>query len=366
MLALEVGTMRKAGKKVKNWNPKTFLVTGASGFLGYHMCKYLLRKGCKVKGIDIAPFEYKDLKNKVEFFQGDIRNRSLLRKALKGVDVVIHGAAALPLWPKREIFSVNVKGTRIVLEEALKQGVKEVIFISSTSIYGIPKHHPVTEDYKSKKGVGMYGKSKILAEKVCLEFRRKGLVVPIIRPKTFAGPLRLGVFHILCDWVASGKNIPIVGRGNNKYQLLHIDDLVEAIYMVAKADPSKANDTFNVGATEFNTMKKDLQALLDYAGFGKRVIGIPSWLVIPVLKVLEFFKLSPLYAWVYETADKDHYVDVSKIERVIGFKPKKSTAQVWIDTYKWFVKNKDKIKKTGVTHRVAWKQGALSIAKKFF
>lgn len=347
------------------WNPKTFLVTGASGFLGYHMCKFLLKKGCQVKGIDIEPFDYKDLKA-VEFYQGDIRDRKLLRKALRNVDVVIHGAAALPLWPKREIFSVNIKGTKTILEESKKMGVKEVIFISSTSVYGIPKHHPIDETYVSKKGVGVYGRSKILAERICLDFRKEGLIVPIIRPKTFAGPLRLGVFYILCDWVYSGKNIPIVGRGNNKYQLLHVRDLVEAIYMVAKASPKKANDTFNVGATVFSTMKKDLQALLNYAGFGKRVIGIPSWFVIPILRILELFNLSPLYEWVYETADKDHYVDVSKIHKIIGFKPKRTTSDVWIDTYKWFVKEHKNIKRTGVTHRVAWKQGILKLVKMFF
>jgi len=200
-----------------------------------------------------------------------------------------------------------------------------------------------------------------------MEFRERGLCVPILRPKTFAGPMRLGVFQILCDWVQDGKNIPIIGSGSNKYQLLHIDDLVDAVYLLSTAPEDKVNDTFNVGALEFETMKADLQALLDYAGFGKRVIPIPSWLIIPVLKVLEYLHLSPLYEWVYETADKDHHVSVDKLQRELGWNPKKTTADVWIDTYRWYVREcKSCELKTGISHRIAWKQGILKFFKPFF
>lgn len=345
---------------------KTFLVTGASGFLGYHTCRYLVSCGKTARGIDIEDFDYPDIADKVVFFKGDIRNRQLLEEAMRGTDVVVHSAAALPLWDRKEIYSVNVDGTRHILQTAHDLGVGRVIFISSTAVYGIPEEHPVDENYMLK-GVGPYGETKIEAERICLEFRERGLCVPILRPKTFAGPMRLGVFQILCDWVQDGKNIPIIGNGKNRYQLLHIDDLVEAIYLAATAPESKANDTFNVGATKFETMKADLQALLDYAGFGRHVIPFPSWLVIPVLKILEYLHLSPLYEWVYETAGKDHYVSVDKIQRELGWNPKKTTADVWIDTYRWYVEEcANREVETGVSHRVAWKQGILKLAKIFF
>lgn len=345
---------------------KAFLVTGASGFLGYHMCKYLITRGKTVRGIDIEAFDYPDITDKIEFFKGDIRHRNLLEEAMSGVDVIIHSAAALPLWPRREILSVNIDGTRNILQTAYDLGIGRVVFISSTAVYGIPEEHPIGENH-ALKGVGPYGETKIEAERICLEFRKRGLCVPILRPKTFAGPMRLGVFQILCDWVQDGKNIPIIGNGNNKYQLLHIDDLVEAIYLVSTAPENKVNDTFNVGATKFETMKADLQALLDYAGFGKRVIPIPSWMAIPALKILEYLRLSPLYEWVYETAGKDHYVSVDKLQRELGWNAKKTTADVWIDTYKWYLGEcKCREMETGVSHRAAWKQGMLKLVKLFF
>ena len=344
---------------------KTFLITGASGFLGYNLCRYLLKGGQRVVGIDMSDFNYPEI-SKIKFFKGDIRDKEFLKKAMKGVDVVVHAAAALPLWSRKDILSTNIDGTRNVLEAAFDSGVERVIYISSTSVYGIPKKHPVDEKYPLV-GVGPYGESKIEAEEVCLEFRRKGYCVPIIRPKTFAGPFRLGVFQILCDWVMRGKNIPIIGSGKNKYQLLHVDDLSSAIYLVATKPKKLVNDTFNVGATEFKSMKEDLQALLDYAGFGKTVVPIPSFIAIPALKLLEYLHLSPLYEWVYETADVDHYVSVDKIQKILGWKPKYTTAEVWIDTYKWYLKNyKDYEGKSGVTHRVPWNQGILRFFRIFF
>ncbi|MFC2002703.1 NAD-dependent epimerase/dehydratase family protein [Chloroflexota bacterium] len=345
---------------------KTFLITGASGFLGYHLCRTLLDRGEVTRGIDIEPFAYPDITDGVTFFHGDIRDSHLLAEAMRGVNIVIHGAAALPLWSKKEIFSTNVDGTKNVLQIAHDSDVQRVIFISSTAVYGVPKQFPVDENHPLE-GVGSYGESKIEAEKACLEWRRKGMCVPILRPKSFAGPMRLGVFQILCDWVKDSKNIPIVGSGNNRYQLLHVEDMIEAIYLVVTAPSDKANDSFNVGATEFKTMKADLQALLDYAGFRKHVRPFPSLLVIPALRALEYLHLSPLYEWIYETADKDHYVSVDKLEQELSWKPRKTTADVWIDTYKWYLGEcESHEKKTGVSHRVAWKQGVLRFVKLFF
>ncbi len=103
-----------------------------------------------------------------------------------------------------------------------------------------------------------------------------GMCVPIIRPKTFIGPQRLGVFQVLFDWIEDGANIPTVGSGNNEHQLLHVQDLVRAIEMMFTLDKTDVNDSFNVGATKYGTMKEDFQAPINAAGTGKRVIGTPA------------------------------------------------------------------------------------------
>ena len=110
-----------------------------------------------------------------------------------------------------------------MLEIAGRQAIKRFIFISSTSVYGIPDHHPVYEQDRLH-GVGPYGIAKIDAERLCLESRAQGLCVPILRPKSFVGPERLGAFELLYEWAYEGRNFPVLGSGNNRYQLLDVAD----------------------------------------------------------------------------------------------------------------------------------------------
>jgi nucleoside-diphosphate-sugar epimerase len=315
--------------------------------------------------LDVAPIDSKEYPKNVRYFRVDVRDFGAVKKALSGVDAVVHAAAALPLWKSEDILSTTIEGTRNVLEAALQVGVKRVVFISSTAVYTIPQPHPIYEDSKLA-GIGPYGTAKIEAEGICAEYRRKGLVVAVNRPKTFIGTGRLGVFQILYDWVESGKRIPLIGDGGNKYQLLEVEDLVDSIYLMLTAPAEKANDTFNVGAREFGMMREDFGALCDFAQSGARVMATPAWLVKPVLEFLWVLRVSPLYKWVYGTADQESYVSIEKAERQLGFRPKYSNKQALIRSYGWYLAHKGEIStEGGVTHRVAWKQGILKLVKKF-
>ena len=343
-----------------------FLVTGGSGFLGINLIRFLHAKGCEIVSLDIVPFDYADMNDKVASITGDIRDKQAVKDAMKGIDIVVHTAAALPLYKPDEIFSTDIDGTKILLEAASAEGVKRFIHISSTAVYGIPDHHPIKESDKLD-GVGPYGKSKIAAENECLKYRKKGLCVPIIRPKSFVGPERLGVFDLLYDWAKDGRGFPMIGSGKNRYQLLDVEDLCDAIYACAVLDENKVNDTFNIGAKEFTTMKEDYQAVLDYAGFGKKIKGLPEKPIILMLRILEAMNLSPLYKWVYETASKDSFVSIEKAEKVLNYKPKYSNKDALVRNYKWYTEHLHEFKnKSGVSHRVPWKQGILRIAKMFF
>ncbi|MDP3832105.1 MAG: NAD-dependent epimerase/dehydratase family protein [Ignavibacteriaceae bacterium] len=316
--------------------------------------------------LDIVDFDYQDCKDKIQIIKGDIRNKATVLKAVKNCDQIVHTAAALPLYKEEDIYSTDINGTKNLLEAAEKEGVIRFIHISSTAVYGIPDHHPLLENDKLD-GVGPYGKAKIKAEEVCLDYRKKGMCVPILRPKSFIGPERLGVFDLLYDWAKDGHGFPMIGNGNNKYQFLDVEDLCTSIYLCATLDEKIVNDTFNIGAKEFTTMKEDYQVVLDKAGFGKRIIGLPEMPIIWTLRILEAMKLSPLYKWVYETASKDSFVSIEKAERILGFKPKFSNKDALLRNYKWYLDNIDSIQAaSGISHRVRWKQGILRIAKLFF
>jgi len=344
---------------------KRYLITGGAGFLGINLARYLLKRGHQVTSLDLLDFDYPE-RPRVREIKGDIRRPADVEQALEGVQIVVHTAAALPLYSPEDIRSTDIDGTRNVLEASHRAKVERVIHISSTAVYGIPDHHPLLEDDKLQ-GVGPYGIAKIAAEDLCLEYRKKGLCVPIIRPKSFVGPERLGVFALFYDWARDGKGFPVLGSGKNRYQLLDVEDLCDAIYLTATVDAKKANDTFNIGAKEFSTMGEDFQAVLDYAGFGKKVVPMPAAPLIWALRGLERLKLSPLYKWVYETASTDSFVSIEKAERVLGYAPRFSNQDAMIRNYQWYLDNLKRFQDaSGVTHRVPWKQGILRVAKVFF
>jgi nucleoside-diphosphate-sugar epimerase len=341
-------------------------ITGISGFLSINLVRYLLARGYdQISGIDLVDFTYPE-RDKIEFYQGDIRHPDDVRKSMRGADIVVHTAAALPLYSREDIFSTEVDGTRLVLQQAVEYGVKCFVHISTTAVYGVPDHHPIYED-DPVSGVGPYGEAKILAEGVCQEYRQKGMCLPILRPKSFVGPERLGVFAILYEWASEGKNFPMIGSGSNRYQLLDVEDVCQAILACITLDEAKVNDTFNLGAAEFTTMRQDFQAVLDEAGFGKRIVPFPSGPVILALKVLEALKLSPLYPWIYETAAKDSFVSIEKAQQALGFEPLYSSREALLRNYRWYLQNKARLSgDIGLTHRLPWRQSALKLVKMFF
>lgn len=338
------------------------VITGGGGFLGWHLARGL-PAGWTSTLLDAAPVPAAEIPAGSTAVLADVRDRAALTKAFAGADFVVHAAAGLPLLPPAEIRSVNEEGTLAVLEEAERAGVPRVLQVSSTAVYGIPDHHPLLES-DEMVGVGPYGESKLAAERLCEAARERGLCVPIVRPKTFIGPERLGVFQILFDWVREGRGIPVIGSGNNRYQLLDVEDLVAAIVLLLQAPRAEANATFNVGAKAFGTVAGDLGALFAHAGTGSRLLPTNAGFAKGMLAVLEALRLSPLYKWVYGTADQDSWVATDRLE-AMGWSPRHSNADTLTRTYDWYLANRHRLQGPGQGHRVPWREGALAILRRF-
>jgi nucleoside-diphosphate-sugar epimerase len=342
-------------------------ISGGAGFLGLHLARRVLADGGTVRTLDVAPLEDRELERavdgrRVEEVRGDIRSERDVRTLVEGADVLVHAAAALPIQSSRAaIRSVNVEGTANVLACALTAGVRRVVLISSTAVYGVPERHPIVED-DPLVGVGWYGESKIEAEHLAGEFGRRGLDVVIIRPKTFIGPERLGVFEILFDWIRDGRRIPILGDGDNLYQLLAVEDLVDA---VARAFTAPVGGmAVNVGAGAFGTVRDDLTALIDHAGSGSRLFPVPVTPAELSLRALELARLSPLAEWHYKTAHKDSFVSIDRARELLGWEPRLSNAETLCATYDWYLEHLADMRGAGTTHRVPWNQQALGVLKK--
>jgi len=348
-----------------------YFITGGAGFLGINLIRYLLERGHTAVSYDIEEdFDYPEAEDERVTVYGtkksDIRDLAYLTRAMAGCDVVVHCAAALPLYSPEDIYTTDLEGSRNVMLAAQANEIRRVVQISSTAVYGIPDHHPLLETDRLS-GVGPYGIAKIEAEAACAAFRETGMVVPIIRPKSFIGPERLGVFALLYDWAQDGRGFPMIGNGKNRYQLLDVYDLCAAIYLCATLSDDVVNDVFNVGAEEFTTMREDWQAVLDQAGFGKKIVPFPKTPVIWALRLLEALRLSPLYKWVYETASEDSFVSIDKAKRVLGWQPRYSNKDALLRNYAWYLAHQERFQgASGVSHRVPWKQGILGLVKRFF
>jgi nucleoside-diphosphate-sugar epimerase len=337
-------------------------ISGGAGFLGLHLARRLVADGHDVRILDLAPLEDPPLAGRVEELVGDIRVPADARRLVDGAEVLVHAAAALPIQSSREaIRSVNVQGTAEVLTAALEAGVRRAVLISSTAVYGVPEKHPILEG-DPLVGVGWYGESKIDAERLCGEVSRRGLETVIVRPKTFIGPERLGVFEILFDWIREGRRIPILGSGANRYQLLAVEDLVDAV--VRCFDAPVAGEALNVGAGEFGTVREDLEALCAHAGSGARLRSVPVKPTEITLRALELAHLSPLAEWHYKTAYRDSFVSIDKARSLLGWEPRLSNAETLCATYDWYLAHRAEMHGAGMTHRVPWDQGALGLLKR--
>jgi nucleoside-diphosphate-sugar epimerase len=337
-------------------------ISGGAGFLGLHLARRLAADGHDVRSLDLQTLGEPALAGRVEEVVGDVRVERDARELVAGADVLVHAAAALPIQSSRDaIRSVNVDGAATVLVAALEAGVRRAVVISSTAVYGVPEKHPIEED-DPLVGVGWYGESKIDAERVALDVARRGLEVVLVRPKTFVGPERLGVFEILFDWIREGRRIPILGDGSNRYQLLAVEDLVEAV--VRCFDAPVAGLALNVGAGRFGTVREDLGALCSHAGSGATLRSVPVRPTEIALRALELARLSPLAEWHYRTAYRDSFVAIDRARELLGWEPRLSNAETLCATYDWYLAHRETMRAAGLTHRVPWDQRALGLLKR--
>ncbi|MBV9676550.1 MAG: NAD-dependent epimerase/dehydratase family protein [Acidobacteriaceae bacterium] len=165
------------------------MVTGASGFLGWHVASVLLQRGYRVRVLCRPASAVRELN--VERVTGDLRDKDSLNRAVEGCQVVFHVAADYRLWSRnpQELYASNVEGTRNVLDAAERAGVERVIYTSTVGCIGMPPDHEGNEEtpVSISDMAGHYKRSKWLAEQVALEKARAGLPVVIVNPTAPVG-----------------------------------------------------------------------------------------------------------------------------------------------------------------------------------
>ena len=324
----------------------TWFVTGGSGFLGHHLLRRLSERGIRVRSLDLEPLN--EVLPGIEPIVGDVRDATLVREALVGVDVLVHAAAALPSGG--DLDAVNAVATERLAALARQADVGRSLLVSSAVVYGIQRT-PVSERDEPRP-VEAYGRSKLAAEHAWLAAAPAPLV---LRPSAFIGPERLGVFGILFRWTREGRRIYVLGDGSNRYQLLDVSDLVRALELAAE---HPFDGIVNAAGRVSGTVRDDLEALVRHAGSTSRVVGVPARPAKAALAVLAAARLSPLQRWHRLSADRDLVFDCTRAAEHLGWEPVLSGAEALARSYDWYCAEGAK-RGEGVGHRSRWRERAL-------
>jgi UDP-glucose 4-epimerase len=303
------------------------LVTGGAGFIGSHLVDALLEQGARVTVIDNLTTgkmaNLQDAGTRIQFIEGDIRDRGVLQQAVAGVDVVFHQAAvvSVPLSVAHPLDSaaVNETGTLEVLEAARQAGCRRVVLASSSAVYGDDPELPKRETMAFGP-LSPYAVQKMTGEYYAgLYNRLYGLETACLRYFNVFGPRQdpsspySGVISIFLDRAAAGQAPVIYGDGEQTRDFVYVRDVVSANLRAATEDAA-AGKAFNIGTGKTITINRLWQQVAELAGVA----------------------LSPDYA---EARHGDILHSVAAIDaarRNLGFSPEISFEEGLARTYAWY------------------------------
>jgi dihydroflavonol-4-reductase len=303
---------------------KPTLVTGASGFIGWHVARLLAERGQKVRALVRPTSRLRELE--VEPVVGDLRDAGSLDRAVAGCGRVFHVAADYRLWARHpdELYGSNVDGTRNLLEAARKHGVERFVYTSTVGCIGVPRGGlgdetvPVTLDEMA----GAYKRSKFLAERLALEFAASGFPVVVVNPTAPVGdhdvkPTPTG--KIVLDFL-KGAMPAFIDTGLN---LVDVRDTAEAHLLAAER--GKPGDRYIVGCENL-TLAEILQKLARLTGKEAPRVKLPYAVAYAVgvvstgwARVTGHPPRAPLDA--VRMAKKKMFVSTEKARRELGFAP---------------------------------------------
>lgn len=303
---------------------KPALVTGATGFIGWHVARKLLARGCRVRALARPASEVRELD--VEVVRGDLRDKESLERAVAGCGLVFHVAADYRLWAKNpgELYRSNVTGTQNLMEAARQAGVERVVYTSTVGCIGIPQDQPGTEEVEVQLEdmSGAYKRSKFLAEQVALDFARSGFPVVIVNPTAPVGdhdfkPTPTG--KIVLDYL-KGDMPAFIDTGLN---LVDVDDTAEG--HVLAGERGRSGERYILGCENL-TLQQILARLASLNG-----TKAPRWRIPYAVAYMAGLASTgwanltghepraPLDA--VKMARKKMFVSTEKAKRDLGFQP---------------------------------------------
>lgn len=315
------------------------IITGGSGFTGSVLTRRLLERGEEVINLDIREQPIIALRSNVCFVHGDVTDDETLKKLnLKEDDVIYHLAArqfadAVPRTDREGWFNdVNVRGTESVVKVMKHTGCHKLVFFSTDMTYGVPSVCPVPPTH-AQNPLRPYGNSKILAEQV---IRAENCInATIFRPRLITGPGRLGILGKLFKLIKHNLPVPMIGSGNNRYQMVSVEDCALAAELAVKnACP---NINLNLGSTAPPTTKELLAGIIKHANSKSILLPLPAGLLKTLLSSMDKLGLTLLYPEQFGIADKNILLDTSLTYETLGWTTSKSDIIAMCEAYDSFL-----------------------------
>jgi nucleoside-diphosphate-sugar epimerase len=341
---------------------KTYLVTGGSGFFGELLKKRLLQDGHRCVNIDLE--EDSTSHPLLTSVKGDIRDRDALDRlfAEHRFDAVFHCAAILGYAAKSKDFlwTCNVDGTRSVAECTKKYKVPKLVYTSTCCLWAHNCERPV-EETDAPAPIEPYGQSKWEGEKV-LHGYKDAFDSIIIRTPTIIERGRLGLLAILFEFIDEGRKVWVVGGGNNRYQFVDANDLIDACL---KGLDYPGSETFNVGSDDVKPFREVYDYVIKKANTGARVASLPRGLTLAAMKVAYFLGLSPLGPYQYKMIAESFLFDTTKIKAKLNWKPTATNEEMLYRAYEYYHQNRREITdRTNVSaHKQPAKMGVIRVLK---
>jgi nucleoside-diphosphate-sugar epimerase len=300
------------------------LVTGVSGFTGSNLARALQKRGYEVSGLVRESSQLRGFEG-MKVTRGGLSDAKAIDSAVRGMDYVFHVAASYqePGIPDSAYFEANVEGPKRIAEACIELGVKRMVHLSTCGVHGHVEEPPANEEYRFQPG-DVYQESKLRGELAVRAYIPKGLKVTIVRPTGIYGP---GDKRFLKLFRAVKKGTFVMfGDGNVLYQMVYIDDLVNAIVACAEHDRA-LGEVFLVASETPRPLNDVVRCVAESVDASPPRIHVPFWILNAASVACEelckpFGIEPPLYRRRASFFRKARAFDTSKIERELGFRPR--------------------------------------------
>jgi len=317
------------------------LVTGASGFTGGHLARFLAAQGDQVRALVRRPQAGQALAGpRIEPVQGDLTDAASLRRAMTGVDVVynigaLYREAGLPASTYR---AVNAEAVATIVELAREVGVKRVVHCSTVGVHGDIAHPPADEEAPLQPG-DIYQESKLEGERLGREAAaRTGVEFVIARPSGIYGPGDRRLFKLFGK-IAAGKFV-MLGPGRNFYHITYIDDLCAGFRLCATV-PQAAGRTYILAGEEVTTLAELVRITAEVAGVPGPRLRLPVWPFWTAGAACEVacapFGISPpIYRRRVDFFRKSRAFDIRRAKAELGYRPAVGLGDGIRRTLEWY------------------------------